>query len=197
MKVIVLRSHQKACIEEIDNDLASYQKLVGGYIEIIAPFSDGVVFVCNEEGKLKGLPLNRAIRDEDGNVLDIIAGIAFLCDGSGEDLKGLDEHQLEAYLAQFLFPEEFAMIDGEIVAFQIVCYWGLLGCKRNHLALLLFVQAFARMRDKDTNPNEGKESGVSQKVSRPNFRANLFCRCEKCKRKGTHKPPLSTRFLCS
>lgn len=121
MKVIVLRPHQKACIEEIDNDLASYQNLVGGYIEIIAPFSDGVVLVCNEEGKINGLPLNRAIRDEDGNVLDIIAGTAFLCDGSGEELKELEEHQMKILLAQFLFPEEFAMLDGEIIVFQRVC----------------------------------------------------------------------------
>lgn len=121
MKVVVLRPQQRACVEEIGNDLASYQKLVGGYIEIIAPFSDGVVLVCNEEGKINGLPLNRAIRDEDGNVCDVIAGTAFLCDGSGEDLKGLDEHQLKTYLAQFLFPEEFALLDGEIVVFQVVC----------------------------------------------------------------------------
>ena len=71
----------------------------------------------------------------------------------------------------------------------------MLGCKRNHLALLLSLQVFARMRDKASNPNEGKESGVSQKVSHPNFRANLFCRCEKCKRKGTHKP-LSPPAFC-
>ena len=121
MKVIVLRPHQRACVEEIGNDLTSYQKLVGGYIEIIAPFSDGVVIVCNEEGKINGLPLNRAIRDEDGNVVDIIAGTAFLCDGSGEKLKELEEHQMKILLAQFLFPEEFAMLDGEIMVFQRVC----------------------------------------------------------------------------
>ena len=94
MKVIVLRPHQKACIEEIDNDLASYQKLVGGYIEIIAPFSDGVVLVCNEEGKINWLPLNRAIRDEDGNVLDIIAGTAFLWWGTKRVRRTSNENTL-------------------------------------------------------------------------------------------------------
>ena len=121
MKVIMLRPKEKACVVEIDDNLASYQKVVGGYIEVVAPYSDGVVFVCNEEGKLKGLPLNRAIRDEDGNVLDIIAGTAFLCDGSGEELKELEEHQMKILLAQFLFPEEFAMLNGEIMVFQRVC----------------------------------------------------------------------------
>lgn len=121
MKVVMLRPKEKACVVEIDDNLASYQKVVGGYIEVVAPYSDGVVFVCNEEGKLKGLPLNRAIRDEDGNVLDIIAGTAFLCDGSGEELKELEEHQMKILLAQFLFPEEFAMLNGEIMVFQRVC----------------------------------------------------------------------------
>lgn len=121
MKVVVLRPNQRACVEEINNSLASYQKLVGGNIEIIYPFADGACLVCNDEGKINGLPLNRAIRDEDGKVVDIIAGTAFICDGTDEELKELEEHQLECYLAQFCFPEKFALLDGEIVVFQIVC----------------------------------------------------------------------------
>ena len=53
--------------------------------------------------------------------MEIIAGTAFLCDGSGEELKELEEHQMKILLAQFLFPEEFAMLDGEIMVFQRVC----------------------------------------------------------------------------
>ena len=29
--------------------------------------------ICNEEGKLLGLPLNRALRDEEGEIYDIIS----------------------------------------------------------------------------------------------------------------------------
>ena len=39
--------------------------------------------VCNEEGKLEGLPLNRALRDEDGDIYDVVAG-SFLV-GHSED----------------------------------------------------------------------------------------------------------------
>ena len=55
-------------MKEIDSDLKSLQHEVGGYIEAIYPYEDPVALVCNEEGKLEGLPLNRALRDEDGDI---------------------------------------------------------------------------------------------------------------------------------
>ena len=101
MKVIVLRPHQKACIEEIDNDLASYQKLVGGYIEIIAPFSDGVVLVCNEEGKMVPLPPNRRLGRE------IICGTFYLTGQDEEgDLTSLSAERVEYYVKVFGDPED-------------------------------------------------------------------------------------------
>ena len=47
-------------MKEIDSDLESLQHEVGGYIEAMYPDEDPVALVCNEEGKLEGLPLNRA-----------------------------------------------------------------------------------------------------------------------------------------
>lgn len=43
--------------------------------------------VCNEEAKLEGLPLNRALRDEDGDIYDIVAG-TFMVVGLTEDSFG-------------------------------------------------------------------------------------------------------------
>ena len=60
---------------EIDSGLSALQEQVGGYIEQIFPFEDEVAVICNEEGKLDRLPLNRAIYDPDtGEMVDIIAG---------------------------------------------------------------------------------------------------------------------------
>ena len=50
---------------EIDSGLSALQEQVGGYIEQICPFEDEVAVICNEEGKLTRLPLNRAIYDPD------------------------------------------------------------------------------------------------------------------------------------
>ena len=45
---------------EIDNDLKALQQAVGGSIGASYPFSDPVAIVYNDDGKLMGLPLNRA-----------------------------------------------------------------------------------------------------------------------------------------
>ena len=55
------------------------QAVVGGPIQAIYPFPEPVALICHEEGKLLGLPLNRALRDKDGEIYDIIAGPFFLC----------------------------------------------------------------------------------------------------------------------
>ena len=53
---------------QIEPGLESLQKAVGGYIEAVYPFTDELALIVNEEGKLNGLPLNRALRDEDGEI---------------------------------------------------------------------------------------------------------------------------------
>ena len=49
---------------EIDDTLEAMQAVVGGDIEEYMPFEDEVAIVCHEEGKLIGLPPNRAIYAE-------------------------------------------------------------------------------------------------------------------------------------
>jgi len=38
------------------------------------PFEDEVALVCNDDGKWKAMELNRAIYNEEGQMMDIIAG---------------------------------------------------------------------------------------------------------------------------
>lgn len=85
-RVILCKPGEVAEIVEIEDDLESMQKLVGGLIEPYDPFYsetdsryENVILVCNEEGKLRQMPPSRAIIDEDGHVMDVIAGPFFLC----------------------------------------------------------------------------------------------------------------------
>lgn len=61
--VLVVEPGKEPYVKEIDSDLKSLQHEVGGCIEAIYPYEDPVALVCNEEGKLEGLPLNRALHD--------------------------------------------------------------------------------------------------------------------------------------
>lgn len=64
---------------EVNDDkltLEYMQKVVGGYIEIV-PLQDGRLLVCNEEGKIQGLPENKhatMIWEESYGKTDIIMG---------------------------------------------------------------------------------------------------------------------------
>lgn len=57
MRVIVKEPGKSAVDELVPNTLEALQKLVGGYIETVTIASDAVV-ICNEEGRLRGLPEN-------------------------------------------------------------------------------------------------------------------------------------------
>lgn len=120
MQVIMLEPDKAAYLKEIGNDLASMQEEVEGYIEIIYPFEDQYVgLVCNEEGKLNGLPLNRAIIDKDGEIIDVIAGKAFICDCSEDELQSLNPELMKKYLDKFYHPQFFVNFNGKIVGFPV------------------------------------------------------------------------------
>ena len=57
MLAIIKRPGEPAKRIEIDNTLEALQKAVGGYIETVTLFED-VALICNEEGRLMGLPHN-------------------------------------------------------------------------------------------------------------------------------------------
>ncbi len=108
IQVVLVEPGKLARIAEVGTTLDAMQRTVGGDIEAYYPFEEQVCIVCNEEGKINGLPLNRAIRDEDTNeIVDAIAGTFFICDCSGKSLGNLSKEQQKRYLEKYRFPERF------------------------------------------------------------------------------------------
>lgn len=118
--VVLVRANEKAEIAEIGADLDSMREVVGGFIEAVYPFEEEVAIVCNEEGKLLELPLNRALRDEDGEIYDIIAGDFFVCGLNGMNFGSLTEEQQKRYLEMFKYPERFLKVNHQIIDVPIV-----------------------------------------------------------------------------
>ena len=88
MRVIIKRpDEQYGHVTNISNTLENMQRTVEGYIETvtIGESADGkpIVLVCNEEGKLKGLPHNFYLWNDE------IVGTVFLCSVDGENLSDL------------------------------------------------------------------------------------------------------------
>ena len=79
MKILLIPPGKRPVRKEICGSLKSMQEIGGGLIQILYSFQDPVALICHEEGKLLGLPLNRSMRDDCGQIYDAIAGTFFLC----------------------------------------------------------------------------------------------------------------------
>ncbi len=107
MKVLAINPMETPRTVEINNTLEDLQRMVGGLIEEVCPWEDAVAIVCNEEGKLLGLPANRILRDDEGIPCDLIVGPFILCgiDDEKGEFTDIPENLIEKYTALFKWPE--------------------------------------------------------------------------------------------
>lgn len=121
IKVVIAEPMREAYICTIKNELSELQKIVGGYIETLNfTRDDNVCIICNEEGKIDGLPLNRSLEHE-GEIWEIIAGTMIIVgdDYENGEFIGLTDEQAEKYLNQFLKPEVFYKMNDEIISVKV------------------------------------------------------------------------------
>ena len=120
IKVLVVEPKKEPYVKEISPGLESLQREVGGYIEAVYPFEDPVALICNEEGKLDGLPLNRALYNERGNLRDVISGTMLVVGLTEDNFCALSPELLEKYAEVYREPETFITINGTYYAYPIV-----------------------------------------------------------------------------
>ena len=103
MKIIVLEPGKRPYSKEVANDLYDLQEIVGGNLETAKCFPDGACLMCNEEGKILGLPFNRFLRYDNnkGKIYDCIVGTCFVVGTSGEEFTGLTEEQAAKYASMY------------------------------------------------------------------------------------------------
>lgn len=101
MNALIVHLGQKARIIDITGRLKELQQIVGGVIDIVEPYEDGVIFILNDEGKLLGLPPNRRIND-----WITIHGSFLICgtDKEGNTI-GLTDEQTKRYTEIMMFAD--------------------------------------------------------------------------------------------
>lgn len=111
MRILLVEPGKPPRPAEIEDSLEAMQTVVGGSIQAVYPFEEPVALICNDAGKLLGLPLNRALRLDTGEIYDVISGTFFLCAAppDSDHFASLTEEQIARYSEQFraieLFPE--------------------------------------------------------------------------------------------
>ena len=96
IKVLALLPMELPKEIDLDNTLEAMQKFVGGLIECITLSDTGseVTLVCNDEGKLLGLSLNRPLWDG----ADVLAGPGFLAGRDNEgNMTSLPQNAMDFY----------------------------------------------------------------------------------------------------
>lgn len=88
MRIVIKKAGEFPEIKDIPNKLSALQEIVGGYIECVK-ITEGILCVCNEEGKLKGLKPNFIF----GN--DVIVGDVFFCSEDRCDFNSLTDADID------------------------------------------------------------------------------------------------------
>lgn len=116
MKVVMVEPNEEAKIIEIDKTLEKMQELVGGNIEMGMHFEDDAVIVANEEGKITGMPMNRVIKNKNGDIIDVVCGPFFICYApiTSEEFLSLSDEMAEKYKEMFKTPEMFIKTENGI-----------------------------------------------------------------------------------
>ena len=111
MKILLVKPSEYPEVKDIPGDLKSMQKLVDGLIQAIYPFPEPVALICNDEGKLIGLPMNRAIPE----IRDVICGDFFLCSAlaNSSEFTSLTDDQIAQFEERFHYSEVFLPLDNE------------------------------------------------------------------------------------
>ncbi len=120
---VLLEPGKEARIAEVDASLPSYQHLVGGLIECVYPFEDHALILCNEEGKLQRLPVNRALRDEEKTIdMDYSTMCAMFRSversGSGTHATGYVVFSPESFTEEYSLESRTYKISSNNKAFQ-------------------------------------------------------------------------------
>lgn len=119
MDVLLVKPGMYPQAVQIGSELEDLQRAVGGDIEAVYPFNEEVALVVNEESKINGSELNRALRDDNGQIYDIIAG-DFLVVGLGEeDFASLSPELMEQFEKEFHQPEMFVRMGHSIMALPL------------------------------------------------------------------------------
>ena len=182
MRILFVEPNVEPRTVEIDGSLASMQSLVGGLIEAVYPFNDPVALICNDEGKLIGLPQNRPLKHlETGEIYDIVYGTFFLCSApaDSEHFESLSDDLIEKYREILPCRSSFALTAEKnfprmsstrsAASFSVRTVW-----KPKPFSVPTAVNASGGMTMPETNPHHSVRTAMTVTTQTVTTAATLF-----------------------
>lgn len=96
MRIIIKKVGEAPEVSSIDkqDELKSLQGIVGGYIEA-GHITNDIVLICNEEGKLIGLPHNFHLN----NGVEFVGDVCFVRDNHDGEFTDLTDEDIEKIIS--------------------------------------------------------------------------------------------------
>lgn len=104
IRILVVEPYKEPYQKKIENTLKNLQKAVNGYIEILQ-LEHNVDIICNEEGKINGLPFNRVVD------YDVIVGTFIIAGHKDSETISLSRKQIKKYKEIFKLSKHQKYID--------------------------------------------------------------------------------------
>ena len=104
IRILVVEPNKEPYKKKITHTLEDMQRVVGGLIEFVE-LEYNVDLICNEEGKIYNLPMNRAIQN------DIVAGTFFIAGQHNGETISLSKKQIKRYKDIFKLNRDKDLID--------------------------------------------------------------------------------------
>lgn len=94
IKILIVEPNKEPYEKQIEDTLKEMQNIVGGLIEFVE-LEENIDLVCNEEGKIYGLEMNRIIPN------DVICGTFFIAGEEKGETISLTDEQIKKYKEYF------------------------------------------------------------------------------------------------
>ena len=104
IRIVVVEPNKEPYKKKITHTLEDMQRVVGGLIEFVE-LEYNVDLICNEEGKIYNLPMNRAIQN------DIVTGTFFIAGQHNGETISLSKKQIKRYKNIFKLNRDKDLID--------------------------------------------------------------------------------------
>lgn len=123
IRILIVEPNKEPRQTKVEHTLQNLQNVVDGLIEFVE-LEHNVDLVCNEEGKLRSLELNRAITN------DIIAGTFFIAGQHKGETISLSRKQIRKYKKRFRLENDRNIIEfvkGTVGDSERLLYYNMVG----------------------------------------------------------------------
>lgn len=126
IRILVVKPNEEPHVLKVENTLKELQNIVGGLIEFIQ-LEHNVDLICNEEGKIRHLPMNRFVQN------DIICGTFFIAGEHEGETISLSRKQIKKYKKRFRLDNDkdiIELVKGTVKNSEDLLYYNVRGIEK-------------------------------------------------------------------